>query len=758
MALKTGSLVSSIIQKASTCDQKVIEDTLEKLGKKSSLLKGEIYDLVKQNYVNFDAYVNTTVALEQRVQEVRAEYQKIATRIEQDLNTRIAQSCDKREEVQSKLEETETRIALIQCLVDVYHAIEKSRAELQTGKYASAAGRLCNAAESLSNIAKDGCDAQVFRALKSELVIVISDLTFQLQEEWQKFISWSPKVIPGEPNLELLSHIELHVPVRSTAQENGMKEVIKAMKLLSSTGVWEQKIKNFSQRLLKLIVRPLIIHSTLRVSQCSSAGEVVLSMSKATDSEDTSIAELYDTLLNVLNVASFVVVNEYREEWMQKVGQSLCPEVEELVIAHRLSTSIPRSSLELDEYNHVKAQTRKFEEEIIKMGFAEQGKMCKMSEYADNVNMHFVAQKSQDILVHARSILTKPIHDTITLAKVDPFSKLAQILPNPAISQTDDFSDDSLGIDIKSLSFAFPKCSISSSVQEFVNYLYEILGECSQSDNPSASVQLFHSARNMVDLFCAVLPSYHSGEISEIPRVAAVQHNNCMYLAHHLITLGNQFHSKLSPPLNSQTTTFIDQVPFVRLLGEECFLSEMKKQSACLLDFLKSFGTFSGVSNDSQRESVRHSMQGALFHISKLSKVYLEVLPAEIHHKAIGGLLNAFVSEIIRMVFAMEDIAATDATELHSLLNTVIEKGPAMLLLTVEEATKDSLTGYCKNWRKLGELAMILNASLMEIVGFWDSGKGYLAKEFFVSEVRGLIKALFKNTEHRASALSKITL
>ena len=758
MATKPGSLVSSIVQKASTCDQKLIDESIEKLSRKSADLKGEIYEFVKQNYVNFDLQVSTTVALEQRVQEARDEYQRIVARIEQDLSSRITKSCEGRKETESKLKATQSRIVFVQRLFDIYQAVESCRVDLKSGKYVSAAEHLSNADKSLSEIAKEGCEAKVFRALKSEYAMVMSDLTVQLQEKWQKFVTWSPKVIPSDPGLELLSSVELHVPLRSFQQDK-RKEVIVAMKALSSAGVWEQRVEVFAQKLLRCIVKPVIVHASLQASLSKSKEEWVLCLSKISSAEGTSISQLYDSLLNVFSVVRHVVGKDFEKEWLGMVGQILCPEIEELVIANRLSTSIPRNSSELVEYEAVRTKAKWFEEELTKIGVVGDGKMCKMSEYASDVNVHFINQKNQDMLVKARSILKQPLHNTVTVTNPDPFSKLEEILPLPAPSNSNRDTDEEPGaFDIAQLNFVFPKCAVSKSVMEFMDHLYETLKECCHSTDPAAAMQIFCLARNMVDLFCAVLSSHHSEAISDLPRVAAVQHNNCMYLAHHLMTLGHQFHSRLPPPLNSQTTTFVDQVPLVRTLGVECFLAEMKKQSSCLLDFLKSFGSFSGVSRDSQREVVRRSLQMALLHISKLSKVYLEVLPVNIHHKSVGSLLNIFVAEVIRMVVSMEDIAADDATELHALLGIVLDKGPATLLLTAEEeASAESISTRCKNWEKLKKLTMVLNASLLEIVELWEGGKGCMAEDFSMSEVRGLIKALFRNTEHRASALNKIT-
>ena len=50
----------------------------------------------------------------------------------------------------------------------------------------------------------------------------------------------------------------------------------------------------------------------------------------------------------------------------------------------------------------------------------------------------------------------------------------------------------------------------------------------------------------------------------------------------------------------------------------------------------------------------------------------------------------------------------------------------------------------------------MLNASLREIEERWAGGKGPLATEFSVEEMKQLIRALFQNTERRATILARI--
>ena len=65
-------------------------------------------------------------------------------------------------------------------------------------------------------------------------------------------------------------------------------------------------------------------------------------------------------------------------------------------------------------------------------------------------------------------------------------------------------------------------------------------------------------------------------------------------------------------------------------------------------------------------------------------------------------------------------------------------------------------TRFVKSWDRFRELILVLNASLREIEERWAAGKGPLAANFSVEEMKQLIRALFQNTERRAAVLARI--
>jgi centromere/kinetochore protein ZW10 len=76
---------------------------------------------------------------------------------------------------------------------------------------------------------------------------------------------------------------------------------------------------------------------------------------------------------------------------------------------------------------------------------------------------------------------------------------------------------------------------------------------------------LYRASRELMDLFRAIIPTAHAREIGTIPRVAAVLHNDCVYLAHECSLLGEWgmiWLSRAVPKLSSRMLIFFRSLFF----------------------------------------------------------------------------------------------------------------------------------------------------------------------------------------------------
>lgn len=138
--------------------------------------------------------------------------------------------------------------------------------------------------------------------------------------------------------------------------------------------------------------------------------------------------------------------------------------------------------------------------------------------------------------------------------------------------------------------------------------------------------------------------------------MAAIHHNNCMYLAHHLSTLGHQFTNRLPWPINGGTATFVDMVSPLRKCGQDCFIAQLRKRRTALLESLATAENFVGASNPTQSQSIERALKQVMQQLQCLNRVWQDILPNDVFLKSIGALLNSVLDEIIISVLKLQVI------------------------------------------------------------------------------------------------------
>ena len=749
-------LVSNIIKSAATLDESHLEECLQRVDKKCSDLKNAICQVARETYDEFLPHMDSTIALDERVREMQTEFKRLSMRVDNDLKGRLVQFSGKKKEIEQRIEEMETKINFVQSLLGLHQDMEKLRHTVEEEEYTQAATLATSVSHLLGELGRSGCDAKVFVALKTEFNLLLSTLRLHLQDEWTKFVCWKPAIPVGEQTITAALKFQLSVPdgTSPSSQYKQFTEVCLAMRSLFTNHEISERIKRLSLRILEAFIKPLILRSSLRLSVASRDGSNVISL-LALPSGHSAVQDVLVDMALVVNTIQSCVVDSEQKQWMTQLGDTIEPEITPLLIKHRLSEEVTKGQSKTSGATALQSAVLKYESAIKAASFVPE-KYSTLSTYVGDVDKHVAAQNAQQLLAKAREILKRPLHNTTTTGPQTTQTALEKlnIFQDPS-ADTGSSTHESRQeyVNVLQLTFAFPSCLISESVKEFMDLVYDTLKACGSS-SPSVAVQLYSIARDMIELFMAVVGGYHKRSVLQLPRNAAVLHNDCMYVSHHLITLGHQFRASIPVKVAS---TFIDFVPQLRKLADDCFVAEIEKQTANIREFLSVFTSLDDVSSPDKREIVYRCVRQAMLHLYNLCKVYADVLPTEFYHKHAASLLGVLIAELIDCTIKMEDIAATDAGEIYALFDTeVIAKSSLALSLPLNE-DESLLSSLCPNWERLKELAFVLNASQLDIVKRWDSGKGELAKQFSAGEVKHLIRALFRNTDRRANTLAKIT-
>ncbi|NWR63412.1 ZW10 protein, partial [Bucorvus abyssinicus] len=742
---------------------------------------GEVCDMINKKYNEFLPSMQSAEELVSQVDGLSSNIDLLKAGIEnevqRDLNVAVAEFT----ELKQQLERDTLVLSVLKKLQEFDTAIKEYNAALLEKKYVAAAQQLEKARSSLKTLeSRKGFELKILKALGRELTVQTQNMLYHLGEEWQKLAVWKLPPTKEGSSLESAVRSELHLHTVPSKEEDvagpPLASVLQAFAVL---GELRTKLKTFGQLLLKYILKPLISYPSLQPFTEEQADVFILRFkSDEPNLDHSSPMEVFDKIKLVFEVLHKYLLNvplkqpveqekERRVILAELLGDLIWEELSDCLIQNCLVDSIPTNSSKLEQYIEVIKSTEEFEKALKDMQFLK-GDTTDLLKYARNVNSHFANKKCQDVIVAARNLMTSEIHNTV---KITPDSCVAlPKLPDPEAGdhlqtpKTPEPLHNSMvnlenGTKLSQYTFSLPTCRISSSVEKLMELAYQTLLEATASTD-QCCIQLFYSVRNIFQLFYDVVPTYHKENLQKLPQLAAIHHNNCMYIAHHLLTLGHQFRYRLTNILCDGAATFVDLVPGFRRLGMECFLAQMRVQKGEILERLSSARNFSNMDDEENYHAANKAVRQVLHQLKRLGKVWQDVLPVNVYCKAMGTLLNTALTEIISRIVALEDISAEDADRLYSLCRTMVEEGPQIFTPLPEDNKnkkyQEEVPVYVQKWMTFKELMIILQANLQEIVDQWADGKGPLAAEFSAAEVKSLIRALFQNTERRAAALAKI--
>lgn len=764
------SFVTEVLASSGKLEKEDLSSKISKMSRKVEDTKEKVCDMINKKYSDFLPSLQGSEELMVQVDEVSKEMDTlkicIETKVQHNIHVAVAENA----KLKQQLDKNSVIITMLEHLKEFHSAMEEYNKALLDKKYVDAANMLERARVSVDSL-KGWKTSQLplLSALSSELTVQRENLIYHLGDEWKRLVIW--RLPSSKEPAGLKSFLKVELKLSHACSKDGEEKppalLRCVLQALAIQGDLQHKIKLFSQVLLKTMLKPLVMYSSLSVRLTEQQGEgtiLALQCLEESHEERSTPSQVYSKLLLVLRTlhSHLLDVSIGDKKLSAILGELIWEEISQCIIHECLLYSIPNNSSQLEKYNTVIKETEEFEKSLKEMEYL-QGDSTDLLKYARDVNCHFASKKCKDVIVAARKLMTSKMHNTV---KITPDYKLRlPKLPAPASEQKVkpvDAKDETTMENTKQLSawtLCLPACRISESVQQLMELALNTLCEAVGSSTQCA-LQLFFTVRNIFQLFYDVVPTYHKEKLLKFPHLAAIQHNNCMYLAHQLLTLGHHFRNHLPQPLSEGVATFVDMVPGFRKLGAQCFLAQMNVQRAELLERLSTAHNFCNLDDEDNYIAASKAVRQVIHQLKQLGTVWQDVLPVSIYCKAMGNLLNTAITEVIAKIMMLEDISSEDGEHLHTLCQTIIEEGPLVFIPLAEENKnkkyQEEVPLYVRKWSTFKELVIVLRANLQEIVDRWADSKGPLAVEFSSSEVKNLIRALFQNTERRAVALTRI--
>lgn len=363
-----------------------------------------------------------------------------------------------------------------------------------------------------------------------------------------------------------------------------------------------------------------------------------------------------------------------------------------------------------------------------------------LSDFGTNFERKYVEKRRCTLLNEARNImLNTDYHNTVEVGvEVKP--------PTDNVLE----EDDAMSV------FKLHKSAISQTSSKVMSLCRSTMDEAVsvQVESPTSPLALlpatlFRTAREMLDLFRAIIPATRGGEVASIPRTAAVLHNDCVFLAHDCLTLGLEYKDKFPiateaedtrGQLLRQTCMFVDMVPPFRELADRSMGDMLERQRGQLWEILGSRITLLGDSlrsNESLAEwsEAETALKAGLYHLSHLAQSWKPILSREVFGRSLSYLADSLFTMFLDQVMKATAISEPACQFVSALFRTAA---------TGVSGVVD--TKLCRNWDRFSAVGRFMDMSLADIQAALSEG---VFRSVTGSELSRLIIATFDESKKR---------
>jgi Centromere/kinetochore Zw10 len=334
------------------------------------------------------------------------------------------------------------------------------------------------------------------------------------------------------------------------------------------------------------------------------------------------------------------------------------------------------------------------------------------------------------------------------------------------IAQSLSKEDQGLGIEDGFAIFKLQKSSISGTASLLMKMCRSIMDEAvshqwAPANSPLALLpaMLYKTAREVLDMFRAIIPITYGNEVVNIPRTAALLHNDCVYLAHHCLTLGLEYKNKFSTPtlddtkgkLLRQTCMFIDMVPLFRDMADRSLGDMLDRQAQQLVQLVGDRITLMGEALRSEEiltewSDAETALEAGTYHLRHLSQAWKLILSNDILNRSLCFLVDVMFSLILDQIGKAKDISSSACQFVHTLLLKATRDVSVLL---------DEKTSNCRVWDRFAAIGKLMDMSIADIQVALSDG---LFRTVTGVELSRLVQSCFDDSPKRRQLLKLLDL
>ncbi|KAJ1964075.1 ribosome biogenesis protein ytm1 [Dispira parvispora] len=615
----------------------------------------------------------------------------------------------------------------------------------------------------------------------------------------------------GKNKLVLGEHLRAHLASRINFQCQGMERLLRIthvsttdfnedFRTLADLSSMTEYFQTLNRSLQQNFIIPMLQYDKWEVIVDREASEASLRLSIVDPTSPEMgqfTGEMLDTLLNgLLRAIRFVrqqVFGLHETKDLETVGAKDCSpistfgpccgiEIVRLLIQKRLHILVPTCAQEWYVFQDtVTGSLRRFESELATNGFLQEHRP--LEEFIKNIGQHSLTKLQTGLLDHVRQTVQRFDYTPVDVPERIPSDSPPQESAFPRVVQselhrvtlglTDDTRQAVADFDVG----RFPPCQITAGSFHLANFIYQQLKEATQLEivDPQA---ILPAVRDACHLYrCLVfgsisLDTIANPKVLSVPMLAALAHNDCHFLAHHLNMLGLEYkYTDPSFPSDIRRDSWqglVDVAYFLRSQGENLFEQHIGEQRRSLLNTISTRGGFQEAARSDRKDTIASSVMQSVCDWEQILHSWRSCLPAHLCLLSTGkALLDPLLSYAVKETLDLVDIGVDESNVLHDLLDPLAQAAQGLYSTAASfwaspdstKRDKESLPEgvifqcYLPTYTKFRQIRDILVLSMAEIMERFDHGD---LKDFTSSELINLLCALFADSARRESNIDKI--
>ncbi|KAF9347060.1 Centromere/kinetochore protein zw10 [Mortierella sp. AD094] len=751
-----------------------LTQALSSLDTEIQSIKAQVYKKLLANYSAFSESFEYSLELKDKIDELLQQADNMTSQTihpETGLRQKVMSALVDHHEISYEVQENNAILEGLNHFSRVEDILSQYESYMDAGKILQAGHCIQQAVKTLAQPPNAGVAASKITKSLTEQCTVMTEAIDQMLDE----------LVAGAVHFEQPEDVDVHkfnvslsynikvpplsLPRSSSASTPGTirwHELVRALTLLD---VAKEKLRPLQKALTRQLLQPLIqFHQQVHL-QLESPGNYATanrsSISLSAGGQNT--VDLFSQVLSVFHyIHKDIFLSGYSDPEYNAdghssdteiltyfIGRNIAKEACSMIAKYYLSKIVPTDVEGLNSFGSIATAASQFEDELIAIGFLTEADRD-LRDFVETIDVHYTNRKRDTLLKTGRSVIMNDDFKTIQVRDLDKQDELE--IDKDGWGRVVDMDTD------------LKESSISTKSKQIVEMVLKTLSEAG-SLSEAAAPHLYQATRSLIDLYRALMPVHHARTLLNVPALAILFYNDCMYIARELEKVPARMEEGI-PGMDE--VQYDDVIPSLKELAKkwldiqvELTRVPQQKQSEELMQSIDDAREFRDSSLDSNYSAYERSMKQIVLVFRHLGKAWKPTLSPITFYKVLGKLLDDAALRVIKELERLTDISEKESHKLASLCGVLFECEDQFDSAgsLVEQAIGDSYNDedpihfFVPSWEKFQILTDILELSFAEIMTRFRAGQLHMFRE---RELSNLVCALFADTPLRQHNLHEI--